>query len=661
MRCYTMLPAIAGLIFTSALSAQKVKTIVNNGPTNNRYDIVILGDGYQASEEAKFDAHALAASNKLFSKVSYGVYKKFFNVHTVFRASKDSGADHPDKTPPIVKDTVYDASYNFGGTPRCLYIKNQSQASTDSRFAPDVEGRVMVLVNDTRYGGCGGTYSVSYTGSSGPEVQAHEFGHSFGRLADEYDYGRSGTYSGPEPSSANLTKDSTGKAKWPLWVGTNGVSAFLGGGYYKTGLYRPKSNCLMRALGVALCPVCNEQIVKQAYVTVDPIENKVPASSSVTVLRPKTQVFSFSNLVPGAVSIQWEVNGIVVASGSPVFSWNTSAYSVGKYTIKVIVADKTSLVRKDPSNLLVSSTTWNVDLKSGSTKPGIYTTFGTGCPGSVKSPATCVRMNDTLTNNNLDGRVGVTYAVRATAPSALDINGLEFNTSSKRTGSVVVNIEVYAETAGKPGAKLATGTMNVGSAIGWYKGTFASVAKIAKGQNFYVALVFPNPTITTSIVTGGTNTAYFRNDGVSGAWTGPYTSYAWTYRVSCVSGGRVPALGVAGVPEIGTSFAVKLDGAVPNAKAFLLLGASNTTWNGLALPFDLKPMGGPGCRLLSSAEFMIPTSTNTAGMASVTLQVPNVPTLVDGLFYNQFYVFDANANPLGLAWTNGGAGKIGKQ
>ena len=49
-------------------------------------------------------------------------------------------------------NTVYDASYNTGGTPRCLYIKNTSQAARDSRLAPDVEGCVIVLVNDTRCG-----------------------------------------------------------------------------------------------------------------------------------------------------------------------------------------------------------------------------------------------------------------------------------------------------------------------------------------------------------------------------------------------------------------------------------------------------------------------------------------------------------------------------
>lgn len=657
--------ATVGLITTSlagSLSAQVVKTILKNGPVNNRYDIVILGDGYQASEQARFDSHALAAMNKLFSKPSYGAYKKFFNVHTVYRASRQSGADHPDASPPIVKDTVYDASYNTGGTPRCLYIKNGSQASADARLAPDAEGRIIVIVNDTRYGGCAGTYSVSYTGSSGPEVQAHEFGHSFGRLADEYDYGRSGTYTGPEPSAPNLTKDSTGRAKWPLWVGSNGISAFQGGGYYRTGLWRPKLNCLMKALNVPLCSVCNESIVKQAYVTVDPIENKSPAASSIIVMRPAKQTFSISSLVPGNSSIIWEIDGNQVASGSTTFDWNTTSYSIGRHTVKVTLKDLTTLVRKDPTDLLTSTTSWSVDLKSGSSKPGSYSSYGAGCAGSRKAPGTCLRVNNGLTNSSLSLRDGVTYAIRGTAPQALNIAGIEFNTSSKRSGNITVGIELYTASGGWPGTKVATGTMVIGPTLGWYSGTLTSPYRVAQGQNYFVALVTPTPNVTGSIVTGGSNTAYFRNDGAGGAWTGPYTSsrYAWTYRLRCPAGGITPQLSAAGVPEIGQSFDLKLDGALQNANAMLIIGISASSWHGLPLPFDLTPLGAAGCKLLASANVQVSMTTNGTGSAKLTINVPNNNALVDVVFYNQMYVFDAQANPLGLSWTNGGTGKVGK-
>ncbi|MEZ5988561.1 MAG: M64 family metallopeptidase [Planctomycetota bacterium] len=328
------------------LLAPTVKTIINNGPVDNRYDIVIVGDGYQASEEAKFGADVGKWMTNLFGREPYKSYARFFNVHTVFRASKESGADQPDVSPPIVRDTVYDASYNYGGTARCLYVKNGSQASQDAALAPDVEGRIVVLVNDSRYGGCAGTYAVSYTGSSGPEVQTHEFGHSFGALADEYDYGRSGTYSGPEPGQANLTADKSGKTKWPLWMGYQQVSTYEGAGYYLTGLFRPEPNCLMRALGVPLCHVCVEQLVKQSYAVVDPITSPTPTPGPLSLTVPQKQTVSFTDLVPNGGKVEWRVDDKTAQQGGTSFVVDSTALGYGKKKLEVIVTDATTMVRK---------------------------------------------------------------------------------------------------------------------------------------------------------------------------------------------------------------------------------------------------------------------------------------------------------------------------
>jgi hypothetical protein len=358
------------------LAGPIIKTHQNNGPVGNRYDIVVLGDGYRASEQARFYSDISRWMNDLFAREPFKSYRKFFNVHSVFRASVESGADQPDKNPPIYKNTVYNASYNIGGTPRCLYIRNTSLASKDAALAPDVEGRVVVFVNSSRYGGCASTFAVSYNGSLSPKVQSHEFGHSFGLLADEYDYGRSGTYSGPEPSRANLTKDKTGKTKWPLWMGYNGIGTYEGGGYYKKGLYRPKVNCLMRSLGAPLCEICVEQELKQGYKTVNPIENARPSSASLTITKPGSQTFSFSNLVPGAVQIRWTVDGILKRTGSTSFLFASASYSAGLHTVKVEVTDKTSRVRKDPTKLLVRSRSWLVTVKDTSGgKPDLYATL----------------------------------------------------------------------------------------------------------------------------------------------------------------------------------------------------------------------------------------------------------------------------------------------
>ncbi|HIE71604.1 MAG TPA: hypothetical protein EYP98_16325, partial [Planctomycetes bacterium] len=198
MRAHYLL-AGAALALASSLTAQTVTTVLSNGTTDTRYDMVILGDGYVASEQATFNADVNTFLTALFQKSPYNIFASYYNVHTVFRASAQSGADRPDETPPVFVNTAYEATYNYGGVDRCLYIQNTSIALADAALAPATEGRVIVMVNDTRYGGCAATFAVSYNGSQMTEVQAHELGHSLGQLADEYDYAGQ-TYTGPEPS-----------------------------------------------------------------------------------------------------------------------------------------------------------------------------------------------------------------------------------------------------------------------------------------------------------------------------------------------------------------------------------------------------------------------------------------------------------------------------
>ena len=93
-------------------------TLINNGPSSNRIDMIITGDGYHASEiTTTFYGHASALANYKFSGETssqpFGRYQQFFNVHTVDVVSNESGADDPGLG--IYKDTALGASYYFDG------------------------------------------------------------------------------------------------------------------------------------------------------------------------------------------------------------------------------------------------------------------------------------------------------------------------------------------------------------------------------------------------------------------------------------------------------------------------------------------------------------------------------------------------------------------
>ncbi len=359
----TMRCALGAVAFAAALAAQgpTVTTVLSNGTTQSRYDMVILGDGYQSTEQWRFDQDVQTFLTALFQKQPYQTFASYYNVHTVFRASVDSGADRPDENPPVYKNTVYNSTYDYGGTDRCLYVQNTSQALADASLAPANEGRILVMVNDSRYGGCAATFAVSYNGSSMTEVQIHELGHSLGQLADEYDYPNN-TYTGSEPSAVNITTSPTGQ-KWSVWHGTDGISAFQGAGYYLFGLYRPKANCLMRNLGAALCRVCQESITKVTNSVVDTIVSTSPATANVTLNVPSTQVFSFAHIVPPGNNavIAWKLDGNVVAGAtSTSLSVDTTTLALGAHSLECSVLDQTLLVRTDPAQVMRETHVWQL-------------------------------------------------------------------------------------------------------------------------------------------------------------------------------------------------------------------------------------------------------------------------------------------------------------
>src|SRR6185437_15366013 len=69
--------------------------IVDHGPDAERYNIVILGDGYRASEMAKYHADVQAFVDVFGQTAPFGDLWCGINIHRVDVVSTDSGADDP--------------------------------------------------------------------------------------------------------------------------------------------------------------------------------------------------------------------------------------------------------------------------------------------------------------------------------------------------------------------------------------------------------------------------------------------------------------------------------------------------------------------------------------------------------------------------------------
>ncbi len=240
-------------------AAATVTPIQQTGPTNQRYDLVFVGDGYTAAQQSLFLSHATSKWNEVASVEPFKKYKAYFNVWAVQVVSTDSGVDN-DPTRGISRNTAMDMGFWCSGTERLLCV-NTTKALSFAANAPAVD-QVMALANSTKYGGAGYTTRGLATASGGNaqsgQVAIHEFGHSIGRLADEY-FTAGTTYTGSEPTWPNASKMTaaqmtTARAKWYSYLGRSTpdggvIGTFQGANQYANGIYRPSENSLMRSLG----------------------------------------------------------------------------------------------------------------------------------------------------------------------------------------------------------------------------------------------------------------------------------------------------------------------------------------------------------------------------------------------------------------------------
>lgn len=338
-------------------------TMVNNGPSDNRVDMVFLGDGYTASEiDTAYVDHINLMLNHTFGgqEDPYPRYASYFNVHRINTISNESGADKGPEG--FFADTAFDANYYCSGIERLLCISNakvSAELTAQLAGAPFTAEIAMVTVNDSKYGGSGGTYPVYAGGNSAAaEIALHELGHSFNNLADEYF--SPGTYSGAEPAEVNVSKGSTGN-KWSHWLGYDQpgigvIGAYEGARYFSNGLYRPSSNSKMRSLGQPFDAVSREKIILDIYDLVDPLDDWRDNQSEVVALNPELWV---ERIDDSNISLEWRVDGNVV-DGATGESFRPGDFGFSApYTVTVRAWDPTPWVRINLDQL-EQSVTWNV-------------------------------------------------------------------------------------------------------------------------------------------------------------------------------------------------------------------------------------------------------------------------------------------------------------
>ncbi|MBH1938793.1 hypothetical protein I5Q34_31810 [Streptomyces sp. AV19] len=320
--------------------------IVDNGPATVRWNLVIMGDGYQNAQLGQFATDTQNFVNTLFATAPFTALRSAVNVYRVDVRSTDSGADDPAACggTGATARTYFDAAFCNNGARRLLTVDTGTALTAAGNAVPQWN-MVMVIVNSAVYGGSGGQVAVFSLAANANEIGLHEMGHTAFGLADEYEYYLGcgvdtdrNVHPALEPAEPNVTIDAGRTTnKWrdlilgatalpttrnancavcdpqPSPVGANTVGAFEGAHYYHCAAYRPQFTCRMRALGNPFCAVCERRIRQTLAPHLPVVVNRVAAvartSGHLDVFWANTDGKVWSNWWDQAPGMGWGDHG----------------------------------------------------------------------------------------------------------------------------------------------------------------------------------------------------------------------------------------------------------------------------------------------------------------------------------------------------------------
>lgn len=421
------------LILSQLCFSQVFETvpIIENGPRDKRINMVVLGDGFTAAQQADFLTNATTLVNYIFTKAPYSQYKNYFNVYAIKVISPETGVKHPGTATDVVEPVIpvtnpnnfLGTSFDVGGTHRCVYSNNTNLVTNVlASNVPDFD-IAFILGNSPEYGGCGGTYAFLSKHPQANEIVVHELGHSFGKLADEYWFAGSG-------ESPNKTKDNNPATnKWKNWIGTNSIDIFP---YTESPTwFRPNQNCEMRFLNREFCSVCKQQIIERVHTLQNAIDTFTPSNAaSINLSGPIT--FNVNEIlpIPNTLKNTWTLNGNLQTEASSALTLSAASFTSGVNTVLFSVVDDNTLLKVDNhSNIHVGTISWTVNKTLGAIDVSSSQRNFSLYPNPVKSQIFIKEENRSLKNISVE---------------IVDVSGKSLRTpkvENLSSGEVSVNVE----------------------------------------------------------------------------------------------------------------------------------------------------------------------------------------------------------------------------
>ncbi len=222
-------------------------------------DIIFAGDGFTSSEQAFFITKAVEAEVYLMNSLPFNSRKSDFNTYRMELNSNESGIS---VLGGVTVDNFLGSYKNKDGMMRYTGLSDEGKEilHNDLRKRFKKKVYVILILNDSHYGGSGeflnddligiaqSNYDTEY--NLFRELVMHEFGHSFGNLADEYggtcdDSSRPNDWDKVKYNRKNVTLDPVNDRKWDF---LSNPQYILGANYCDTNWYRSSNDGLMRSL-----------------------------------------------------------------------------------------------------------------------------------------------------------------------------------------------------------------------------------------------------------------------------------------------------------------------------------------------------------------------------------------------------------------------------